>query len=131
MHLIPDLRQIAIGEQLGRQHCEELFRSKPQDVLDVLAVDHLEEVVAHEVIPLRLPPDVGRVKGREDHLLTADGVHLLTDDVLDLEPDPLAQRKNCVVAGRELAYESAPNEQLVTYRLGVGRVVTKGWYEGL
>jgi hypothetical protein len=71
------------------------------------------------------------MKGRKEELLATDSIHLLPDDPHDLRPYPLAEGKHRVVAGRELADVTGPDQQAVGDGLGVGRILTKGRYEGL
>src|SRR5690606_16735496 len=66
-----------------------------------------------------------------NYLLAPDLVHLLADDVLDLEPGALAERKYRVVACRELADESGPHEQPMADCLGPGRSIAQRGNESL
>ena len=70
-------------------------------------------------------PDVGRVDDRHLHLLAADAVHLLADDLLDPLVDALAEWQQRVDPGAELAHVAGPLEQSMRRHLGVGRVVAE------
>jgi hypothetical protein len=129
--LVPDLGQLAIGEQLGGEDGEDLLLGHAEDQFHIAPVDQPEQVVPHEVVAARLPPDLGGMEGGQDHLLATDGVHLLPDDPGDLETDTLAEREHGVGAGGELADEPSPDQELVTHGLGVGGSLAEGWYECL
>ena len=77
------------------------------------------------VVAAALLPDLGRVDDRHLHLLAADPVLLLADDLLDALVDPLAERQQRVDPGAELADVAGPDEQPVRRHLGVGRVVAE------
>ena len=73
----------------------------------------------------RLPELDGR-EHRHEHLLAADRVHLLADDLDDLLVNPPTEREERPYAGAHLADVAAPHEQLVRCRLSVGGVVAQG-----
>ena len=99
------------------------MKSRPRAVLDA---EDLRELVATR----RLPELGGRQHGRE-HLLRADRVHLLADDLLDLAVDAPAERQERPDARAHLADEAAAHEQLVRDRLRVGGVVAQRRQEEL
>ena len=68
---------------------------------------------------------------RHEHLLAADRVHLLPDDLDDLLVDLPAGRQEAPESGADLADQPGPNEQLVGDRLGVRGVVAQGREEQL
>src|SRR4029453_10049822 len=76
-------------------------------------------------------PEVGGREGRHEHLLRADRVHLLADDLLDLPVHPPAERQERPDACADLADEAAADEPLGARRLGVGRGVAQGRQEEL
>ena len=121
VHLVPDLGQVPVGEELGGQEGEDLLLGHAQDHVGVLAVLELEEVVAHQVVAVGLLPDLGGMEGGQEHLLAADGVHLLSDDSLDLETGALPEGQHRVRPGSELTDEPGPDQQAVADRLGIGR----------
>ena len=61
------------------------------------------------------------MEGGQEHLLAADGVHLLADYPLDLEPGALPERQHRVRPGGELTDEPGPHQQAVADRLGISR----------
>ena len=70
-------------------------------------------------------PDVGRVDDRHLHLLAADPVDLLADDLLDPLVDAEAERQQRVDPGAELADVARPDEQPVGRHLRVGGIVAE------
>ena len=116
--------------------------SREQDPDDLL-VGHREDHVAavailepgqlrpDRVVAAARPPDVGRVDDRHLHLLAADPVLLLADDLLDPVVDPLAERQERVDPRAELADVAGAQEQAMRRHLGVGRVVAEGGEEEL
>ena len=58
---------------------------------------------------------------RHQHLLPADGVHLLADDLLDLADHPPAERQQAEDAGAERADQRRPQHQPVAGQLDVAR----------
>ena len=80
---------------------------------------------ADRVVPAARPPDVGRVDDRHLHLLAADPVLLLADDLLDPVADPLAERQQRIDAGPELADVAGSHQQPMRRHLGLGRVVAE------
>ena len=97
LNLVPDLRQLLVAAQLaardGRHH---LFVRHAQAEIAPEAVLQAEHVVAHDVPAARFLPDFGRIQRRQQHLLAADGVHLLAHDLLNLQQRALRQETgNC------------------------------------
>ena len=82
-------------------------------------------------VAARLLPELGRREHRREHLLAADRVHLLADDLLDLLVHAPAERQVRPEPRADLADEAAAHEQLVADGLGVGRVVAQGRQEQL
>ena len=129
MDLVPDLRKLAVGAQLGGGEGKQLLLRHPHHVLYALAIGDLEQVVAHDLEPAGLPPDLGWVQGGQNHFLATDPVHLLADDGLDLEPRALAEREHRVVAGGDTTDESAPHQEPMADGFGVGGLLAEGGYE--
>ena len=127
MHLVPDLWQVAVGEELGGENGEHFLLGHAEHQVGALAVLELEEVVAHEVISIRLLPDFGRVESREKHLLSANRIHLPTDDPHDFASHPLPERQHGVGAGGQLTDETTPDQQLMAHRLCIGGSVSQCW----
>ena len=62
---------------------------------------------------------------RHLHLLAADGVLLLADDLLDAVADALAERQQRVDPGAQLAQVARTQEQPMGRHLGIGGVVAE------
>src|SRR6185503_15546148 len=75
---------------------------------------------ADAVPAARLLPDLGGMEHRHRDLLSADAVHLLADDRVDLVQHAVEHRQVDVDAGGELAHEAGAHHQLVADRLRVG-----------
>jgi hypothetical protein len=95
-----------------------------EHVLGLLAVLQLEQL-GDRIAPAALP-ELRRLQHRHQHLLPADAVDLLADDLHDLLVDPPARRQEAPQAGAELAHEARADHQLVRERLGVrGRLLLR------
>ena len=94
-----------------------------QDVLTSRTVLEPEDLV--DVVAARLLPELERRQHGHEHLLAADRVHLLADDLDDLLVDAPAERQEGPDAGRDLADVPAAHEQLVRYGLRIGGVVSQ------
>jgi hypothetical protein len=68
-------------------------------------------------------PQLERLDDRQQELLGAGGVHLLTDDLSDLAQHPVPERQPRVDAARHPADEAGADQKPVAVDLGVGRVV--------
>ena len=81
LDVVPDLRQVAIAADRlrGVQRDDLLVRDREHE-LAVGAVAQLEDDV--DVVAARALPDLRRVQDRHQHLLPADAIHLLADDLL-------------------------------------------------
>jgi hypothetical protein len=119
--VVEDLRQLPVrGDLAGVEG-------------DGLLVGHREhERAAHPIVGLpelgnrvaaaRLP-ELGRCDHRHEHLLAADRVHLLPDDLHDLLVHAPTEREERPEAPAHLADEPAADEQAVARRLGIARVL--------
>ena len=116
--VVEHLRQLPVALQLTCVERDRLLVRQRQDVVGALSIleakDLLDEVAAG------LLPELERREHRHQHLLTADRVHLLADDLLDLPVHPPAERQEGPHAAGHLADEPAANEELVVDRLRVG-----------
>ena len=120
LDLVPDLWQVAVrADLLGGEPRHDLFVGHPETHVAVVAVLQLEHL-GDAVPAARLLPDLGGMEHRHRDLLSADSVHLLADDRVDLVQHALAHRQIDVDAGGELAHEAGSHHQLVADRLGVG-----------
>ncbi len=123
LEVVPELRQLLVRLELARVERDGLLVRHRQDEASsgpVLEVEDLGDLDA----PGRLPELRGR-EHRHQHLLSADRVHLLSDDLLDLAVDAPAERHECPHAGANLADVAAAHEELVRRGLRVSRVVAQ------
>ena len=126
LELIPELRQVPVGGQLGADRGEDLLVSHAQHDLGALAVPEPEHLLAHHVEPAALDPDRRGLHARQQHLLAADPVHLFPDRGHDLGPDPHGQRQQAVVTGHQLADEPGADQQPVAGGVRVRGILPEG-----
>ena len=89
--------------------------------------DHRRQgVAAEEGGPPALFPQLDGVEGREQQLLAAGRVELLTDDALDPLQHPEPQREEGVDARSQPPDVAGPDEQLMAGHFGVGRRLAQG-----
>ena len=114
------------------QERDDLLVGHREDHVALAAVLEPDQLRADLVVAAALLPDLGRMDDRHLHLLAADPVLLLADDLLDPLADPLAERQQRVdprpeladVAGPERAAGATPSRR----RPGSSRsVVKKSW----
>ncbi len=127
LEVVPLLRQLLVAVDLARrQPGDHLFVGEREGEVGALPILETEELVADRVPPAGLLPDLSGVHDRHEHLLAADGVHLLADDLLDLAHDAPAGRQVHVDAGGELAHEAGADHELVAHGLRAGRILFDG-----
>ena len=110
---------------------DDLLVGHRQDHVAAVAVLEPGQLRADRVVAAAGAPDVGRVDDRHLHLLAADRVLLLADDLLDAVVDALAERQQRVDARAELPDVARPEEESMGRHLGFGRVVAEGREEEL
>ena len=108
---------------------ERLLVRDRQHVVAAGAILQLEEL--GDPVAAAALPELGRGQHRRVHLLRADRVHLLADDLLDLAVHAPAERQERPEAGADLAHVAAAHEQLVRHRLCVGGIVAQRRQEEL
>ena len=85
LEVVPHLRELLVAVDLPRgEPGDDLFVRHGQRHVGALAVLEAEHLAADGVPAAALLPDLRRLHDRHEHLLAADGVHLLADDLLDL-----------------------------------------------
>ena len=94
-----------------------------QGELAAVTVSDAHELGTIGVPAARLVPELGGRENRHHHLLGADGLHLVTDDGLDLVDRAPRQRQVAVEAGRGLANHAGAKQQPVARELRLGRVL--------
>ena len=122
--VVEHLRQLPVALQLARVEGDRLLVRQRQHVVGALAILEAEELL--DVVAPGLLPQLVRRQHRHQHLLAADRVHLLADDLLDLAVHSPAERQERPDAAGHLPDEAATDEQLVVDGLGVCRRVTQG-----
>ena len=127
--VVPDLRQLLVGLDLAREERHRLLVRPREHERPAAAVVQVEE--DRDVDPAGRLPKLGRRQGRSAHLLAADRVDLLADDLLDPHVDPPAERQHRPQPGADLPDEAAADEQPVRRRLRVGGRVAQGRQEEL
>ena len=106
-----------------------LLVSQREDVLRAFPILEPEELL--DVVAACLLPQLQRRQDRHQHLLSADRVDLLADDLLDLLVHAPGERQHRPNAGGDLPDEAAAHEEPVRYRLGIGRVFAQRRHEEL
>ena len=127
--VVPDLRQLLVGLDLAREERHRLLVRPREHERPAAAVVEVEEDRDIDAAG-RLPELCGRER-RSAHLLAADRVDLLADDLLDPHVHAPAERQHRPQAGPDLADEAAAHEQLVRRSLRVGGRVAQGREEEL
>jgi len=130
LDLVPDLGKLPVGAQLvAGDGGEDLLVGHAQAHVAAPAVLEAEHVVAHDLPAAGGLPDLRRVDGREVELLAPDPVHLLADDLPDAKQGALGQRQVGVDARRQLADESAAQQQDVAHHVRLGGHLAQGGHE--
>ena len=127
--VIEQLGQLPIARDLLRVERDGLLVRHRQYVLASCTILKSKELL--NVIALRQLPELERREHRHEHLLPADRVHLLADDLDDLLMYTPAEREKCPHARGDLADVPATHEELVRDRLGVSRSFAQGRNEQL
>ena len=126
LEVIDHHRELAVRlHDVAQQDPDDLLVGHREDHVPAVAVLEPAQLRADRVVAAAGPPDVGRVDHRHLHLLAADLVLLLADDLLDAVTDPLAQREQRIDARAELPQVAAPQQEPMGRHLGVGRVVAE------
>jgi hypothetical protein len=125
----PALRELFVGLDLLRVERHRLFVRQRQHEPPAASILQLEDLGNRDAAADL--PELGRCQDRTQHLLVADRVHLLADDLHNLLVHPPAEGKERPEPRADLADEPTANEELVTRSLGVGRRVAQGRKEKL
>ena len=130
LEVVEDQRQVAVRPHGGRDVArDDLLVGHREHEVGAAAVLELEQLL--DVVAPRAAPGLGGLEDRHQHLLAADRVHLLADDL----DDPLVHappgRKPAPEARAHLPDQPGAHEQLVRDRLGVGGRLALGREEVL
>jgi hypothetical protein len=109
--VVPDLRQLLVRLQLARVERHRLLVRERQHEVAAGAVLQLEDDIGPDAAA-RLPK-LRRREHRLEHLLPADRVDFLADDLNDLLMHTPAERQEREEAGSDLPNEAATDEELV------------------
>ena len=129
LEVVEHLRQLPVRLQLARMERERLLVRQREHELAPAPVGQPEEL--RDLVAAGCLPELGRCEHRRRHLLAADRVHLLADDLDDVLVRLPAERQVRPETGAHLADVAAADEQLVRVGLGVGRRVAQGRQEEL
>ena len=122
LDVIDKHRQLAIGiDLLPCQIRDDLLVRHRQDHVALAAILEPRQLWANRIVAARLPPDVGGMNDRHEHLLSADGVHFFPNNLLDLAHNPPSERQQAVDAGPQRSYHRRPQHQPVAGQLDVAR----------
>ena len=110
---------------------DHLFMGGAEGELAVVPVGDLHQLLAVNVPPAALLPQLGRMQNGHEQLHRSGGVHLLPDDLLHLADGPVPQRQIGVHSGGQLAHESGADHQLVADHLRLGGIFLLCGNEGL
>jgi hypothetical protein len=122
--VVEDLRQLLVRLQLARVERDRLLVRQREDERTAVAVLDLPEL-GDRVAPGGLP-QLRRRKDRHEHLLPADRVHLLADDLHDLLVHAPSEGEKRPEARAHLSDEATPNEQHVARGLRVRGCLAQG-----
>ncbi|MNC65574.1 hypothetical protein D3C75_1158770 [compost metagenome] len=98
----------------------------PQYKLPVMTVLKLDQLLAVDLISLRLFPQLSRLHRGHQDLLCTRGIHFLVDNLFNLAEHAAAKRQVGIDSGRQLADVSCTQQQLVVCGLGFSRSFAKG-----
>jgi hypothetical protein len=110
---------------------EQLFMGGAEQVVILATVLKPEDAVAV------FGPAVGHLirrlgqQCRKQNLLSANGIHFVADDLLDLAQHPQAEGQPAVEPGADRTDVAGPDQELMARYLGVGRVIAQGAQEQL
>ena len=124
LDLVERARQLLVGAQLVLHEVREgLLVRGAQGKLATVTVGDAHELGTIGIPAARLVPELGGREDRHHHLLGADGLHLVTDDGLDLVDRAPGERQVAVEARRGLADHAGTKQQPVARELCLGRVL--------
>jgi hypothetical protein len=121
--VVPGLRELPVRLNLARVEGHRLLVRQREDERPTRVVLELEHLRDRDAA--RFLPQLGWCQDGAEHLLPADRVHLLADDLDDLLVHAPAEGQVAPEARADLADEAAAHEQPVRGRLGVGRRIAQ------
>ncbi len=127
--VVEQLGELAVARDLPRVERHRLLVGQRQHV--VASVPVLQAKDLRDRVAARLLPQLVGRQHRHEHLLAADRVHLLANDLHDLLVYPPAEREERPHASGYLTDVPAAYEQLVRDGVGIGRRLAQGRDEEL
>ena len=126
LEVVDDHRQLAVAlDDVAEKDGDDLLVGHRQDHVALAAILEPDQLRPDLCVAPTFLPDLGRVDDGHLHLLPADGIDLLADDLLDAVADPLAQRQQRIDARPELADVARAQQQPMRRHLGIGGVVAE------
>ena len=130
LEVVDDHRQLAVApDDVAQQAGDDLLVGHRQDHVPPGPILEADKLRPDLEVAAALLPQLGRVDDRHLHLLAADPIDLLADDLLDPAGGAVAQRQEGIDARAELADVAGPDEQPVRRHLGLGRIVAQSGKE--
>ena len=120
LKVVQELGQLPVAPDLARVERDGLLVRQRQDELATRPILEAEDLGNRDAA--RRLPELGRSEHGHQHLLAADRVHFLANDLLDPPVNPPPEGQERPQAGAHLADEAAANKQTVARRLGIARV---------
>ena len=104
LEVVHDHRQLAVAlDDVAEENRHDLFMGHREDHVALAAVLAPTQLRPDLLVAAALLPDLGRMDDGHLHLLPADRVDFLPDDLLHAVADPLAKRQQRVDPGAQLA----------------------------
>lgn len=127
LDVVNERRQLAVGiDLLPHEVGHDLLVRHGQHHVALATVMEAGHLRANLVEAARFLPDIGGVHDGHQHLLPADGVDLLADDLLHLGDHAPAQGEQAVDASAERPHHGGAQHQPVAGQLDVARRLTQG-----
>ena len=126
LNLVQQARQLPVAsDHVADQRRHQFLVRHGQAEVPAVAVLQPRHFAADLLPASAFSPQFGGLHHGQRHLLTADGVHLLADDLLDTVFDPLAEGQVGEDAGRHLPDETGAQEKLMAdqFRFALGIAV--------
>ena len=126
LEVVDDHRQLAIAaDEVAGELGDDLLVGHRDDRVAARAVLEPDHLVADLVVAPALLPQLGGMHDRHLHLLAADPVDLLADDLLHPLRHAKAERQQRVQPGAQLADVPGAQQQPMRRHLRLGRIVAK------
>ena len=132
LEVVEDDRQLTVrADDVGEQAGDDFLVGHGDDHVAFAAVLEAGHFGPDRLVATAAPPDVGRMHDRHLHLLPADPVDLLADDLLDPLVDAIAERQQGIQPRTQLPDIAGTDEEAVRRHLRVGGIVAQAREEQL